>query len=147
MGRSCNGVRLSFLIQSHLLIPLILNLLTAELLGVRVKIIYLPLIRILDITAFRKKIREIQKIHVWALVTTEVEKKQMSMEYLCIFKHTIKKSTTPLSWSYSCLDFNDNLFSNHCVSLLLICLIPTEMMIHACPQGAVCYNLLLEAGI
>lgn len=64
MGRSCNGVRLSFLIQSHLLIPLILNLLTAELLGVRVKIIYLPLIRILDITAFRKKIREIQKIHV-----------------------------------------------------------------------------------
>lgn len=56
-SRSCNSVRLSFLPQSHLVIPLILSLLTADLLGAKVKVIWLSLIRILDITVFRKNKR------------------------------------------------------------------------------------------
>lgn len=78
-SKSHNSVRLPFLLQPHLVIPLILNLVTADLLGAKVKVICLPLIRLLDITVFRK-IRETQKMPVSALVMAEVEKKQMSVE-------------------------------------------------------------------
>lgn len=79
-SRSYHSVRLPFLLQSHSVIPLILNLVRADLSGAKVKVIWLPLIRILDITVFRK-IRETRKMAVSALVIAEVGKKQMSVEH------------------------------------------------------------------